>query len=131
MTLKWYGNEVHDLIDRALLSAITAAAIETENSIVNEIDRQKLVKSGRYKGSITFKSFTDNDVGSAYEPQDAVQQRPKKFEAFIGTALIYARRLEFLPKKGGAPRAAVRKGWDNIKNKLDRIFTLQFKKIFK
>lgn len=130
--VKWYGKEIQNLIDRAALSGITAAAISVENEIIKKIDVMKIVDTGRYKGSISFK--TKLLKSSAINPIDNLISEPKEFQALIGTNLFYAPYLEYGHKQGSkyiSPRPAIRLAWDGIKGKLDRIFTLQFKKIFK
>jgi hypothetical protein len=130
--LKWYGQAVSNLLDKANLSGITASAISVEDAIVKEIERQEIVKTGRYKGSITFKSFLLNSEPTAPATgKDTLVSKPERYEAIIGTNLVYAPKLEYVSKKGGVPRAAIRKGWDSIKNKLEFIYTQQFKKIYK
>ncbi len=128
---KWYGDRIQKLVDKAGLSGLTASAISVENAVVKEIERQEIVKTGRYKGSITFKTRNvKSEVRSPAKSEDGVASNPKKFEALIGTNLVYARKLEYVGKKGGAPRAAIRRGWDSIKSRLEMIYALQFKKVF-
>jgi HK97 gp10 family phage protein len=129
--MKWYGNAVQKLVDKCNYSGLTAAAITLENAIVKKIDSMDIIDTGRYKGSITYKTrLLKDNVKSPATPADGVQLNPKPFEAVIGTNVSYASYLEY-GARGRAPRPAIRRAWDEVKNNLSNVFTLQFKKVFK
>jgi hypothetical protein len=133
LTINYKSNSknVLNIIENANYAGLTASAITMEGAIVNKINNMNIVDTGRYKNSITYKTIKSKSKAS--NSQDDLNSVAKPLEALIGTNLSYAPYLEYGHKQGKrfvAPRPAIRRAWDETKGKLDRIFTLQFKKVF-
>lgn len=125
-TLKWYGKEVQTLVDKSIYSGLTASAITLEGEIVKNIRSMRIIDTGRYMGSITYKTLKDNDLSKS---KYGVNSIAEKFQALIGTNVSYAGWLEYGTSKK-LPRPAIRKAFDSSKQLLQTIFQGQFSKIF-
>ena len=127
--MNWYGEEVSKKMDIAILSGLTAAAITLEGEIVKKITEMKIVAIGRYRGSITYRTYNGGDEPkSPADGDNGVQSKPTQYEAFIGTNVSYAPYLEF-GSKGRAPRPAIRQAFDESKELVQEVFKKQFQKM--
>lgn len=131
-TVKWYGKDVSAKFDKSLLAGITASAITLEREIVRNIDDMNIIDTGRYKGSITYRSYTGQS--SPTKSGDGVQSVPQRYEAFVGTNVDYARPLEFghtlRNGKWVKERPAIRKAADEKKKEVLSAFVRTFAKVF-
>jgi HK97 gp10 family phage protein len=108
MTLKWYGDQVLSKIDQAVVSGLTAAAIEVEAKAVKHCP----IDTGNLVGSINY------DVD------------PALFEATIGTNVEYAPYVEY-GARGRAPKSFLRRSADELKPRINKIFNDEFKRFLK
>jgi len=106
MTLKWYGDQVLSKIDQAVLSGLTAAAVEVEARAIKHCP----IITGRLSGSINYKVEKD--------------------EASIGTNVEYAPYVEY-GARGRAPKSFLRRSADELKPRINKIFNDQFKRFLK
>ena len=128
--MNWYGEEVTKKMDIAILSGLTAAAITMEAQIVKKIEDMHIVDTGRYVGSITYRTFqsADSPRNSHNIPEDSVQSKPSQYEAYIGTNVSYAPYLEY-GNRGRAPRPAIRRAFDESQELVKDVFSKQFQKM--
>lgn len=130
--MKWYGEEVKNKFELATLSGLVAASITLEGEIVKNIQNMNIIDTGRYMGSITYRAYKSRSY--AKNPDDAVQSIPEKFESLIGTNVVYAAHLEFGHHAGKTfvpPRPAIRRAFDESKQKIQNVFVAQAKKMLK
>src|SRR4030067_1110661 len=127
--MKWYGEQVKTKYELASLSGLVAASITLESEIVKRIREMNIIDTGRYMGSITYRAYKERDLARhPAHPGDGVQSLPDKWEAIVGTNVSYASFLEY-GAGGRPPRPAIRKAFDESKDKLISAFTRQFVKM--
>jgi HK97 gp10 family phage protein len=127
--VNWYGEEISKKMDIAILSGLTASAITLEAQIVKKIEAMHIVDTGRYVGSITYRTYNGSDeVRNPADGDNGVQSKPTQYEAFIGTNVSYAPMLE-RGSGGRSPRPAIRQAFDESKELVQEVFSKQAKKM--
>lgn len=125
MSVKWYGDRAMHALNDANEAGLLAVVLDIEGSA-------KLLSpwdTGRLRGSITYRTTTREDKPRPpAKPEDGVQSRPKKGEAYIGTNVEYAAHQEFGTVKMKA-QSFLRKAVDTRRSIAPGIFAQTFRRV--
>lgn len=148
MIIKDNTPQVLSKLDKAVEAGLVACCIELENRIVTIMTQEKIVDTGRLRGSITWKTpFMRSKTRGPAKDGDGVRSTPQKNEAYVGTNVEYAPYVEygvsakgersslktrktFKATKGMRARPYLRRGLDETRSALPKIFQLYFDKTF-